>query len=125
MKKTPAEIKQERLDRQAARRKKQEEKAQKKKEKIEEAEQKHQEERLKAEAEEKAKADGNPGAEGQAEAVQDDHGIKEPDKEPAKVKRLADAEPDSNPGLDDLPVLEKETSGLAHLRRRRRPLVGK
>ena len=123
MKKTPAEIKQERLDRQAARRKKQEEIAQRNKEKTEEAEKKHQEERLKAEAEEKAKANGDPGAEGQADEVQDDHGIKEPEKEPAKVRREADAIPDPYPDLDAEPVLERETSGLAHLRRRR-PLAG-
>ncbi|KAL6720168.1 mannosyltransferase [Lecanora helva] len=117
VKKTPAEIKQERLDRQAARRKKQEEKAQKKKEKLEKAEQQHQEERVKFEAEQKAKAEGQEEAE-----VQDDHGIKEPDKEPGKIKREADA----NSALDahDEPVLEEETSGLAHLRRQRRPLTG-
>ena len=47
-----------------------------------------------------------------------DQGIKEPEKEPiVKVKRGANAEPDieEEEGL----VLERETSGLKHLRRRR------
>ena len=46
-----------------------------------------------------------------------DQGIKEPEKEPVvKVKRAADAEPEmeAEEGL----VLERETSGLRHLRRR-------
>ena len=46
-----------------------------------------------------------------------DQGIKEPEKEPVvKVKRNADAEPEmeDEEGL----VLERETSGLRHLRRR-------
>lgn len=110
VKKTPAEIKQERLNRQAARRRKQEEKAQKKKEKIEKAEQNHQEARIKAE--EKAKADGNEGLEAQ---IQDDLGIKEPEKEPHK-KRNAEPEPRADHGEESLP--ERETSGLKHLRRR-------
>ena len=48
---------------------------------------------------------------------EDDHGIKEPEKEPIKVKRDAELEPE--PDLEDeLPLLEKESSGLKHLRRR-------
>lgn len=117
MKKSPAEIKQERLDRQAARRKKQEEKAAKKKEKIDKAEQEYQEARLKTTAGEKAKSTGDAATEEQDEEVHEDHGIKEPDKEPAKVKREIQPDPDFDP--DDTPLLERETSGLAHLRRRR------
>ena len=46
-----------------------------------------------------------------------DQGIKEPEKEPiVKVKRGADAEP----GMEEQegPLLERETNGLRHLRRR-------
>lgn len=115
MKKSPAEIKQERLDRQAARRKKQEDKAAKKKEKVEKAEQEHQEGRLKAEAAEKAISNGDDVEEGSEVEVHDDHRIQEPDTEPAKVKREAHTHGD----MDEEPILERETSGLAHLRRRR------
>lgn len=46
-----------------------------------------------------------------------DQGIKEPEKEPVvKVKRGADAEP--NTEEEEGPLLERETSGLRHLRRR-------
>ena len=108
LKKSPSEIKQERLDRQDARRKKQEEKAQKKKEKLAQQEEGHPKARLKVETDDKAQADkeGEP-------VLQDDHGIKEPEKEPAKVRRNIHDEIDE-------PALEMETSGLAHLRRRSR-----
>lgn len=92
-----------------------------KKQKSDEAEQRHQEERLKVEVDKTAETNADDTKEGPAEEVKDDHGIKEPDKEPAKVKR--EAAPDPYPHivthLDDEPVLERETSGLAHLRRRR------
>ena len=114
VKKTPAEIKQERLDRQAARRKKIEEKAQQKKEKMEKAEQEHQEARIKAEAEAQAEGGGDVKT-GPEEQVVDDHGIKEPAKEPHRIKRRAVHLLDE----DGLSVLERETSGLQHLRRRR------
>lgn len=85
---------------------------------------KEKEEKAKAEQEAKEKglplplpganAEGNKKAE---EVAGGDQGIKEPEKEPVvKVKRGADAEPDTEEegGL----VLERETSGLKHLRRR-------
>lgn len=61
-----------------------------------------------------AKADGDAVKEG-PELIHDDQGIKEPEKEPVKVKREAYL------GLHERghPVLERETSGLKHLRRRR------
>ena len=129
VKKSPAEIKQERLDRQAARRKKIEEKAQRKKEK---------EEKEKAEQEAKAKAESNqsqsdndqsdnqsdnpddkketePGTPGHEDHPDGDQGIKEPPKEPVRLKRR-NAEPEYDE--DGIRVLERETSGLKHLRRR-------
>ena len=88
---------------------------------MEKAEQEHQEARKKAEKEEKAKAktDGDAVKEGPEEPKHDDdHGIKEPEKEPTKkVKRVAEPEPGSDD--NDVPLLDRETSGLAHLRRRR------
>lgn len=83
---------------------------------MEKAEQEHQEARLKAEAE--AKANGNAVIEGPQEQIHDDQGIKEPAKEPHK-KRNAQPEPEPEADLDESPLLERETSGLKHLRRRR------
>ncbi|KAK4690219.1 hypothetical protein P7C71_g6515, partial [Lecanoromycetidae sp. Uapishka_2] len=116
VKKTPAEIKQERLDRQAARRKKIEDKAQRKKEKEEKEKAEHEAAEKAAQegpenAEEQKKGGGEVVKGGPEEAV-DDQGIKEPEKEPIKTKRYAKAKPDSTFELDE------ETSGLKHLRRR-------
>lgn len=60
--------------------------------------------------------------EGPDEKLEDDHGIKEPDREPHR-KRVAGADADDDP--DDRPLLERETSGLKHLRRHRRPRVAR
>lgn len=81
-----------------------------------EAREKAAKEEGKPEQEEKEATDVKEGPE---EAPHDDQGIKEPEKEPIKVKR--DAGPKYRPDLDSYqgPVLEKETSGLKHLRRRR------
>ena len=96
---------------------------QRKKEK-EEKEKAEQEAKEKAEQEAKEKALPAPlleeDKEGDKKVEEDeggDHGIKEPEKEPiVKVKRNADAEPamEEEEGL----LLERETSGLRHLRRR-------
>lgn len=112
VKKTPNEIKQERLDRQQARRKKQEEKAQRKKVKED-----------KEKAEQDAKGNGNAVLNERKEKENGkghsaDHGIEELEKEPIKVKRNAEADPDPDFEPDLEPGLMKETSGLAHLRRR-------
>ncbi|CAD6581507.1 MAG: hypothetical protein ASARMPREDX12_001936 [Alectoria sarmentosa] len=110
IKKTPDEIKQERLSRQQARRKKQEEKAQRKKAKEEK-------EKAEQEAKEKGEAVPDEGMKDEKEEVHSvDHGIKEPEKEPIKMKR--NAEPDPDPQPDPEPELMKESSGLAHLRHR-------
>ena len=45
-----------------------------------------------------------------------DHGIKEPEKEPTKAKR--NVGPELETEMDDVVVLERESSGLRHLRRR-------
>ncbi len=111
VKKTPAQIKQERLDRQAARRKKIEEKAQRKNQK-EEKEKADQEAKAK-ESQENAGAKDGQKKKGPEDDVNGDQGIKEPEKEPIKIKRSAE------PDLDENPVLEKEPSGFKHLRRRR------
>ncbi len=101
------------MSRQQARRKKQEEKAQRKKAKEE-----------KAKAEQEAKEKGEAVTEeGKKDEKEEDHsadqGIKEPEKEPIKIKRNAEPDPDPDPAPDAEPALMKETSGLAHLRRRR------
>jgi len=110
VKKTPAEIKQERLGRQAARRKKIKEKDQREKKKEEKG-------KATQKGDEKAEEnrEGDKTKQGPEEKVHDDQGIKELDKEPVKAKRSAKLEPDPDPE----PALEKETSGLKHLRRRR------
>lgn len=88
---------------------------------MEKAEQEHQEARIKAEAAEaeKSNPDSDAVKEGPEEQIHDDHGIKEPEKEPHKLKRDPEADTDPDPDLDNEPVLEIESSGLAHLRRRR------
>lgn len=116
IKKTPDEIKKERMDRQAARRKKQEEKAQKKKDKNEAA-------RMAEWDKEKArKAKAGTTHDLDEDSTTSDQGIPEPEREPGIAKRAAESEPEAGPeaGPDALPELEAETSGLAHLRRRRR-----
>ena len=85
---------------------------------------KEKEEKEKAEQEAKEKGlplqlpDGNE--EGDKKVEEDlggDQGIKEPEKEPiVKVKRGADTEPEME--KEEGPLLERETSGLKHLRRR-------
>lgn len=112
VKKTPNEIKQERLDRQQARRKKQEEKAQRKKAKEDK-------EKAGQDAKDKGNAVLNERKEEETEKdLSADHGIKELEKEPIKVKRNAEPDPDPDLEPDLEPGLMKETSGLAHLRRR-------
>ena len=128
VKKTPAEIKQERLDRQAARRKKQEEKAARIK--AAEDRKKAEENRKKAEEEEEAKTKEETivtsAAEVQNATLPDDQ-IKEPPKEPIKLKRDSQPEQEPEPYWEDPdfglgPELEDESSGLAHLRRPRQPI---
>ena len=119
VKKTPDEIKQERLSRQQARRKKQEEKAQR---------QKAKEEKEKADLEAKGKSEAVPD-EGKKDEKEEPHfadqGVKEPEKEPAKTKRNGDSnpDPDFDPEPEPEPELMQESSGLAHLRHRKLHLV--
>ncbi len=83
---------------------------------------KEKEEKEKAEQEAKEKAlPSLPEVDGEGDKkVEDeggDQGIKEPEKEPVvKMKRSADAEPEMED--EERLVLESETSGLRHLRRR-------
>ena len=85
---------------------------------------KEKEEKEKAEQEAKEKGLSSPLPEVDSEAAKKvegdeggDQGIKEPEKEPiVKKKRDAHAEPEMENG--EAPVLERETSGLKHLRRR-------
>ena len=85
---------------------------------------KEKEEKEKAEQEAKEKGLPSPPPEAHKEgdkkaeeAEGGDQGIKEPEKEPiVKKKRDAHAEPEMENG--EAPVLERETSGLKHLRRR-------
>ena len=85
---------------------------------------KEKEEKEKAEQEAKEKGLPLPLPEGNGEGdkkieedLGGDQGIKEPEKEPiVKLKRGADAEPEMNE--EERPLLERETSGLRHLRRR-------
>ena len=82
---------------------------------------KEEKEKAEQEAKEKEFSSSSPEVDGEGDKkVEDeggDQGIKEPEKEPVvKVKRGADAGPEME--NEEGPVLERETSGLRHLRRR-------
>ena len=113
------------MDRQEARRKKQQEKEEKKKakEEKEKAEQEAKERRGKGTAEANEEHAEGGEKEDKAKPIigpepDDDLGIKEPEKEPIKAKRNAELQQKLYLE-DEIPALERESSGLKHLRRRR------